>query len=632
MFDLVANRKRLVQIVIAVIMLPFALFGVDFYFRGMDSSDQIAKVGDRSIGGNEFGRALRDHQDQMRRVTQGKVDLEMLNSPAVRAGVLDQLIDQKLLIKGAEKDKIMVSDLQLSEYIHDVPAFRDEAGKFSKERYEMLLRTQGMTPAVFEANLRRDALVGQLRQAVESTHWLPKTVTQRLSGIRAQKREVSQHVLTLQSYEAGITIEPSEAKDYYDKNPKLYNLPERVRVEYLQLSMEGLVKSIKVGDDEVQKYYQEHSAQFEKPEERHASHILIAADEKATPEVKAKAKARAEELLAQAKKNPAGFGELAKAHSQDPGSSPSGGDLGFFQRGRMAKDFDDTVFGMKAAGEIAGPVATRFGYHIIKLEAIKPVERQPVEAVRAQIEDDIRKSTGSRQFAEKAEQFSSLVYEQSDSLKPAADALKLIPEQSAWITRDRAEPAALNNAKLLGAIFSGESIKSKRNTEAIDIGGNTLVAARVIEHVPSARQPLEIVRELIVDHLRSTKAAALAKKDGEATLARLKKGETPAMTWSTPVMVSREKPEGLSPEAAQAVFRTDVTKLPAYVGYTTPDQRYVIFRVGRVEAGTTLDATQSKEVSDQISTIIARELQAARMKALRDRSKVTINQSKLEKS
>lgn len=632
MFDLVANRKRLVQIVIAIIMLPFALFGVDFYFRGMDATDQIAKVGDQPIGANEFSNALREHQDRMRRMMQGKVDLEMLNSPEVKAGVLDRLIDQKLLLKGAEKERVTISDLQLSEYIHEVPEFRDENGKFSKERYEMLLRTQGLTPAMFEANLRRDALVGQMRQAVESTHWLPSTVTQRLSVIRAQQREVSQHVITLQPYEAGVTLNPGEAKDYYDKNPKLYSLPERVRVEYLQLSMEALTKAITVSDEELQEYYKQHSAQFEKPEERHASHILIAADEKATTEVKAKAKARAEELLAQAKKNPAGFGDLAKAHSQDPGSAPAGGDLGFFQRGRMAKAFDDTVFAMGAAGEIAGPVETRFGYHVIKLEGIKPAERQPLEEVRTQIEDEVRKSTASRLYAEKAELFSSLVYEQSDSLKPAADALKLAPEQSTWITRERAEAAALNHEKVLAAIFSDEAIKNKRNTEAIDVGGNTLVAARVVEHVASTRQPFEVVRELIEEQLRSTKAAALAKKDGEALLARLRKGESPSIMWSQPVMVSREKPEGLSPEAAQAVFRADVTKLPAYAGYTTPDQRYVIFRIGRVESGAALDAAQSKEVSDQISAIIARELQAARMKALRDKAKVTINKDRLEKS
>lgn len=630
MFDLVANRKRLVQIVIAIIMLPFALFGVDFYFRGMDSADQLAKVGDQEIGSQEYTNALRQHQDQLRQMMQGKVDTAMLSSPEVKLAVLDKLVDEKILLKGAEKERITISDAQVSSIIREVPAFKDESGKFSKERYEMLLRTQSLTPAMFEANLRRDALVGQMRQAVEGTHWLPKTVTERLGKIRAQAREVSQSVIALQPYLGGVTLGANEAKEYYDKNTNLYALPERVRVEYLQVSMEALAKNVTVTDGDVQKYYQEHSGQFEKAEERRASHILITVDVGAAADVKAKAKAKAEELLSQSRKAPAQFGELAKTNSQDPGSASTGGDLGFFPKGRMAPAFDAAVFAMKP-GEVSGPVETKFGFHIIKLEEIKGGERQALEQVRAQIEEEVRKTNASRLYAESAEQFSNLVYEQSDSLKPAADAIKLVTEQSGWITRDRAEPAVLGNEKLLSAIFADEAIKNKRNTEAVDVGNNTLVAARVIEHVPSTRQPFEVVREIIEDHLKSTKAAVLAKKDGESKLARLRTGEALDLTWSPGVMVSREKPEGLSPEAAQTVFQADVSKLPAYAGFTTSDQRYVIFRIGKVENAPS-DAAQDKQLATQVSTLLAREIQSARLKILRDKAKVVIHKEKLDKN
>lgn len=630
MFDFVANKKRVVQVVIGLLLLPFAFVGVDFYFRGMDASDQIAKVGDYAIGSAEFGSALRERQEQLREMMQGKVDIDFLNSPEIKNQVLEQLIEQKLLLASATEDRITVPDPYLGALLHEIPAFKDEAGKFSKERYEMLLRSRGMSVDGFEANLRRDVLLGQMRDAVTTGHWMPSTVVQRLAKIRAQQREVSQNVTTLQPYFATVSLEASEAKQYYDKSTSLYTLPERVRVEYITLSLESLTQAATVSNEDLEKYYQEHAAQFEKAEERRARHILIAADEKASAADKAKAKTKAEEVLGKARQSGADFAELAKSASQDPGSASEGGDLGFFGKGRMAKPFEDAVYAMKV-GDISGPVETKFGYHIIKLEEIKAGERQTLEQVRSQIESEVKKALAGRQYAEMAEQFSSIVYEQSDSLKPAAEALKLPTEESSWITRDRAEPEKLGNEKFLKAVFADEVLKNKRNSEAIEIAPNTLVAARIIEHVPSSRQPFEVVSGLIEEQLKANKAAELAKKDGEARLARLRQGGEEPLQWSPGQWVSREKPEGLSPEAAQVVFQADVSKLPTYVTFTTPDQRFVIFRINRVQDGSLDEALKDKETVTQVTSAIARELHAARMKDLRNKSKVTINKDRLEK-
>ncbi len=632
MFDLVAKKKRVVQIVLGIVILPFAFFGIDFYFRGVDVKDQVAMVADQAITSNEYTNALRERQDQLRQMMQGKVNSDLLNGPEIKNQVVEQLIEQRLVIAEATKARVGISDHHLQQLIHDIPAFKDDStGKFVPERYKRLLDVRGMSIGAFEARFRQDALFSQSRESVAGTHFLPKTITERLAKIRGQQREVSQSIISPAQYLPQVKLEANEVKQYYDKNPTAYTLPERARVEYVVLSMETLIKSTTATEEDIQKYYKENVGRYERAEERHARHILISLDAKASVEDKAKAKVGAEQLLAQAKQNSAGFAELAKKSSQDLGSASEGGDLGFFARGNKAKPFDDAVFGMKS-GEIVGPVETQYGFHIIKLEEIKAAERKSLEEVRAQIAEDVKRNAVGRLYAEKAEQLSNLVYDQSDSLKPAADALKLTVEQSGWITKDRADPATLNNEKLLKGLFSEEAVKYKRNTEAIEVSPNTLVAARVIEHVPAARQPFEAVQELITEQLKATKATELAKKDGEDKIARLKKGEVISMQWSPDQTVSREKPEGLSAEAAQTVFQADVSKLPAYAGFSAPDGRYVIFRIGKVREATATNADQDKELAKQISTLLGREVYGARLKSLRDKNKVIINKDRLEKS
>jgi peptidyl-prolyl cis-trans isomerase D len=631
MFDLVANRKRLVQVVIVLITLPFALFGIDFYFRGVDATDQIAKVGNHAITPHEFGVALRDRQEQVRQMMKGKVNTDLLNGPEIKHQVIEQLVEEKLLLAAASEARLNVSDVHLRQLIHEIPAFKDEAtGKFSKERYDLLLRTRDMSPAMFEADLRRRLLIDQVRDSVAATNFLPNTVSERLSQIRGQQRQVSQAILLPGQFLGRVKLEADEAKKYYDAHTNEFTLPERARVEYVVLSLESLQKQVQVSESDIQKFYQEHLAQFEQAEERRARHILISVESKASAEDKAKAKAKADAVLAEAKQSGSDFALLAKNNSQDPGSAVEGGDLGFFGRGRMAKPFDDALFSMKP-GDVVGPVETQYGYHIIKLEEVKAGKREPIEQVRSKIEEEVKKSAVGRLYAEKAEQFSNLVYEQSDSLKAAADALKLDVEQSGWVTKDRADMPMLNNDKLLKAIFSQESVKNKRNTEAFEVAPNTLISAHIIEHVAATPQPFETVKEIITQQLTAAKAAELAKKDGEDKLARLRKGESISLQWSPEQMVSREKREGLAPEAAQAVFQVDVPKLPAYTAYASPDGRYMILRIGKVQEATTVNAEETKTLANQISTLLGREVHTARLKSLREKSKVKINKDRIEK-
>jgi peptidyl-prolyl cis-trans isomerase D len=345
-------------------------------------------------------------------------------------------------------------------------------------------------------------------------------------------------------------------------------------------------KGIAVSDEELRRYYDENAARFTAAEERRASHILIAADKGAPAAERQKAKARAEELLAEVRKAPGRFAELATKNSQDPGSAAKGGDLDFFGRGAMVKPFEDAVFAMKQ-GEISNVIETDFGYHIIQLTGQRGGQKQSFESVRPQIEGEVRRQLAQRRFAENAEAFTNMVYEQSDSLQPVIDKFKL-EKKTATVQRAPAPGAtgALASAKLLEAIFKDDTLRNKRNTDAVDLGNSQLVSARVVEYTPARTQPLADVRDRVRESVVQRQAAELARKEGEARLAALK--AAPATALPQTLTVSRGQPEGLAPNALDAILQAAPDKLPAAVGVDLGAQGYLVARVVEVlprEAG-----------------------------------------------
>ncbi|HEX5476992.1 MAG TPA: peptidylprolyl isomerase, partial [Burkholderiales bacterium] len=307
------------------------------------------------------------------------------------------------------------------------------------------------------------------------------------------------------------------------------------------------------------------------PEQRRASHILV------------KSREEAEKLLAELKKSPGRFAELAKQHSQDPGSAQKGGDLGWFGPGMMVKPFEDAVFAMKKQGETVGPVQSEFGFHIIRLTGIQAPKVRPLSEVRKELADELSRQKGTKKFAESAETFSNMVYEQPDSLEPAAERFKLPVRTSGWITRSAGqELGPLDNPKLLAALFSADSLQEKRNTDAVEVAPNTLVAAHVVEHQAAAQRSFADVKKELTDKLRHEKAVALAQKDGAARLERLRKGEDADLKWSAPRTVSRQDAQGLPGNELAAAVAADVSRLPAYVGLADPQAGYVLLRISKV--------------------------------------------------
>jgi peptidyl-prolyl cis-trans isomerase D len=629
MFDWVQNNKRLMQVILALIFLPFAFFGVDSYFQGSELGAEVARVGDYRIGQQEYQQALRERQDAMRRMLGNvPVDQAVLDSPEMRFAALDQLVRQRLLLSQSVRAGVTVTDNQLRDFITSQDAFRQD-GQFSHDLYESYLRSQNTSALGFEARVRRDLLLQPLLNAFGESTFVSNTVLDRMVRLSEQTREVSIATVSPSAFAAHISIEEPALKAYYDSRPREFQVPEQMRVEYVVLSLDNLAAQVEIPAGEVRQVYEQNPARFSAPEERHARHILVSVPADASAEAKAAAKTKIEELLKQAQAQPNQFDELARKHSQDTGSSENGGDLGFLVRGATKKPFDDALFGMKE-GEIAGPIATEFGYHLIKLEAIRGGSAQPFEQVRPMIESELKKMRASKRYAELAEQFNNLAYEQSDSLAPAAEALQTKVQQSPWISRTPAPGSPLGNERFLKAVFSEDVLKNKRNSEVVEVAPGTLIAARLLEHKLAATQPFDAVRDDIRKHLVEDEARKRALAEGRDKLEKLRKGADAGVAWGKPLNVTRADPQGLSDPVLREAFRADATSVPAYAG-AEDNAGYQLIRISRISEPTEITPDMRKAAAEQLSRLVGQEQLADYVGALKQRVEVKVKPDLIEK-
>lgn len=632
MFDAVRNNKRIVQAFLALITLPFVFWGVDSYFRSSGTAGALATVGGNKISRQEFAQAMRDQQERLRGQFGRDFNPAMLETPEARQAMLDSLVSQRLLLLHATKAGLTASDAQLIEVISSIPALQED-GQFSRRRYEQALRGQGLTQAGFEAKLRQDLTLQQLVQAVSDTAVVSNAAAERLIAIQLEERQVSEAAVRPEQFAAQVKVSAEAVKEFYEKNRKLFEIPQQIRAEFVVLSREALAEQTTVTPEEIKAAYEKNAKNYATQEERRASHILIQAPADAPEAEQKAARARIEAILQQVKKNPADFAKLAKENSQDPGSGPKGGDLGFFPRGAMVKPFEDAVFSLKE-NQVSDVVRSEFGFHIIRLTGIKPGKVRSLEEARDSIAAELKLQAAGRKFAEAAETFSNMVYEQSDSLKPAAEKFKLAIRQTGLfdqVNRTAAGPLASND-KLFSALFSDDALKNKRNTDAVEVAPNTLVAARVLELRPAELRSLESVKAEIEKKLIGEEAARLAQKDGDAKLARLNKGETVALTWSPPQTVLRQPMRGLAPEAQRAIFKAPADKLPAYTGLQLPNGVYVLYRISQVASGVKGEADpRAAAQRAQLAQIAGAEDFNAYLAALRERYGVKIDAAALAK-
>jgi peptidyl-prolyl cis-trans isomerase D len=618
MFDFVQKHKRWLQVFLGLIAITFATWGIESYTRFAGGRDTVASVNGSDISAREFDAQLRAQQEQLRRMFGGRIDPAAFDNPEGRRAVLDQMVAERLVAVESAKRNLAIDNQRLMELIVAVPDFQ-EGGKFSPEAFERIARSQNppLSTRQFEERLRQSISFQQLAGSVADTTIVPRAVAARLAAIEGQQREVAEARIPARQYLAQVKLDDAKIKEYYDANPAEFRTPERVRAEYVVLSAQNLAKQEAVSEDEVKKAYEDRAAAFRTDEQRRASHILV------------KAKEEADQLVAELKKNPGAFAELAKKQSQDPGSAEKGGDLGWFGRSAMVKPFEDAAFSMKQ-GELQ-VVQSDFGFHVIRLTGIQGGKTKPLEEVRKELTADLTRQKAVRKYGEAAEAFDNLVYEQSESLKPVAERFKLQIQTTGWIAKAPGqELGALDNPKLLAALFSQDAIAGKRNTDAVEVAPSTRVAARVIEHQPAAQRKYEEVKDQIGELLRRREALRLAEQDGAAKLEQLKKGENPALTWSAPRMVSRRAAQGLQGEVLRKVVAADAAKLPAYVGMAIPETGYLIVRITKVAEGEP-PAAGDKQFEARATGMQGAADYEAYVASLKGRASISINAANLEK-
>jgi len=627
MFDFIRSHRRFMLVLLLVLILPsFVFFGLEGYMRMGDSGEDVGTVGGVKITRQEFDNAQREQIQRMQQMFDGKVDVSMFDTPEIRGQTLEGLVGQRALAWEVARLNLMTSDERLQGVIAAIPAVQ-ENGVFSNERYRTLLSAQGMTPPIFEARVRYDMTTQQLSQVMQQTSFVPKAVATRLFNIVEQQREAAVQVFRPAEFSAKVEATPDALRKYYDSNARDFEAPQQLRIEYLVLGPDAMGAAAEVSADSIRQYYEQNQSRFGTGEQRRAAHILIQAAKETPKADRDKARARAVEVLAKVKSAPKDFAALAKQYSEDAGSASNGGDMGFSSRGAFLPAFEEAVFRLKP-DEISDLVETEFGFHIIQLNGIRQASVRPLADVSEQIRGELRTQALTKRFAELAESFTNMVYDQSDSLKPAADRLKLTIQSADNVTRAPGpgadNKAPYNNPKVLTALFSDDVLRNKRNTEAIEIATNTLVSARVVEDRPAARRPFEEVADTVRARFVEAEARKLAREAGEARLAALRGGAA-ASGFSETTLVSRtSKPEELPPEGLTAIFRANTASLPSYIGQALNSGEYAVFRITRVVQPVVANNQQRTGMIDNLARQLGEVEFNAYLRDLKARAKVKL--------
>jgi len=560
--------------IVGLLCIPFAFWGISEYFQGEAIVD-IADINGVEIDYYEYQNILAERRRQMSAADRD-ADPEWFASRAFKQQVVDELVRERLLTDDARDHGYRISDGTLAQYLREAPDFQRD-NQFDRELYLSALAYAGQSVAQFEELQRRRISAFQMEQGLHDSGFALDSEVRRLAALELQERTAQYIVVKPENFTDDITVTDEEISEEYKANPARYTDPARIKVEYVRLSVDEIKTGVAPGDEDIREYYEQNERRYLIPEQREASHILIeVADDAETggdgdgdeidgDDADAAALKKAEDLLARIRDGE-DFAELAKEHSADPGSAQNGGDLGVIERGVMVPPFEEAVFAMTEEGELRGPVKTRFGYHIIRLSRLAPEQRQELDEVREEIAETLALQLADELFAGQADILRNVVYEQPDSLAPAAEELGLEVAESEWFDESDGEGIAAY-AKVREAAFGDEVLQQELNSEAIELDLNTLVALRKLDHAPRQLRDEESAREEIRERLTRNRARQLARERGLAALETLREaegeGEGEADAWTA-----------LAEELEQTI-----TDLPARRNDGTPEQREILYEV-----------------------------------------------------
>ncbi|WP_438971200.1 SurA N-terminal domain-containing protein [Methylophaga sp.] len=593
-------------LIVGLISIPFALWGVNSYLTG-PSDVPVAEVNGIEINQAELQQSVQQYRDQMRNMLGEQFDPAMFEGAMVKRNVLDSLIEQQLLRDANEKLGQQISDAEISQVIRTTPAFQRD-GEFDSEYYAMVLARVGYTPTRYEAQLRTDLMAQQLTQNIQTTVLVTEKDVRKTLRLQEQKREIAYGVVPVQDYVEQVTVTEDEVKQFYEQNQSNYQAPAQLKLNYIELSVDTIAADLEVTEDELKQFYADNQQQFVGPEQRRASHILIEGDNSESLAAIESIQARLE--------NGEDFAALAEELSQDPGSATQGGDLGFFERDVMDPAFEEAAYALEEEGDVSEPVKTEFGYHLIKLTGIKQPAGKDFAEARDEIEKLYRRQQAETIFFDQAEQLANLSYENPDNLDVPAEALELPIKTTESFSRNGTESGIASEQKVINAAFGEDVLQNDLNSAAIELSDTHLVVIHKNSFTPSKVLPFESVSPAIEQQLTFERASDKAREHGEEVLARLKQGDDVRdvlENWQDAAFYGRET-ENVSIQILQRAFAMPKPDNSAkFAGFTANNGNYVVIKLTAVEEGKPADVVPEDQqaLKQQIQQVLANaEVQA----------------------
>ena len=621
--------------VAGVIILVFAVWGIGSYFEGV--SEIIVATADKiEINQQTYQQAMSDRRRRLVQMMGRNVDAELFSSTAFKRQVVEELIDTTLQNETLHASGFRISDAQLAALIQNTAVFHTD-GQFDRDRYELLVQNSGMTIQGYESYQRQQGVVDQLVRGLGQSAIVSTNSIDKAWKLLDQRRIASYTTLEFDNFLDDIQVSETAIEKEYQANLDGYFEPASIQVDYLKLSVEDLGTRLDVDEADILRMYEDNPDRYRQPGSRSASHILLSVSPDAADAQIDLMRQRASEIVARARGGES-FASLAEVNSDDKGSAKRGGELGVIRPGTMVKPFEDAVFVM-GEGEISEPVRTQYGFHVIRLDRITESRVQSLDQVRSEIETEVRRLRAEERFNELAEILGSTVFEQPDSLEPAADHLGVKVMRSEWFTQD----AGTGIAEFQGvrdAAFGNEVLIDGLNSELIEIDQDNLVAVRKVDYRARRQLDLNEARPGLEKRLRAVEASDRMEKAGEDLVARLKSGAD----WDELLIAHKlarvrlpETTETLLEPLEQVVARVVYAALVplsgqiVYGGERISPARYAIYRLERVEFGDPANASEEDRLGVEkiLSSRRGGEIVIGWRQGLRKVAKVQINEELL---
>ena len=580
--------------IIFIIAIAFIFWGIDF---GFFNRDYIALVNGEEVPAAQYLNAVQNQVSQAQRSYQDELPEPLLKQ--IRSSVLENLISRELLSQRIKQRGYRVGDELLLQSIRDIGAFQVD-GKFSLDVYHARLAGVARSAAGFEAEQRESLQMGQIQDGIANSEFLTASEATRLIEMFEQKREVSVARITPQMFETAIQVDDADVQAYYDQYSENYLTPETVTLRYLEIKGDDLSDEVQVTDEELRAYFEQVKDQYTSIERRNVRHILIEAGDD-----EAAALALAQEV-ADRLQGGEDFATVAAADSDDVATAATGGELGWVDPETFEGDLKDAIFSLPL-GQVSDPVRSPFGFHILRVDDIEAGNSSTFDEVRVELEAEYRKNKSAERFYARAEKLAELAFENPSELQTAADAVGAAIKDVPKFTRDN-QVVFPGHPEVAEAAFGVATLEDGENSRVIELGESHALVLRVTDHELPQPQPLEQVRDAIVQTLKRERGREMAATAGSELLAAVEQGATledAAAEKSADFQPARLVGRGdrqVSQELVSAIFRAPKpVDGPLIKGMPLFDGSYVVYvlsevlpgRLGSVSAEARLNARRA---------------------------------------